>query len=110
MENCKEKSTSLCVHVCVCVYVRVCWCVGCVCGWLGRCVLVLHPFIFHSSKGSPEDLYSECEINIVDFTDWMPFQPLILTARSPLITKSSSEIRKAIHQHGIAEKKKTTVI
>ena len=25
------------------------------------CVLVLHPFMFHSSRGSEQDLYSKCE-------------------------------------------------
>ena len=51
-------------------------------------------------------LNSKYNIERIDFTDWMSFQPTNLIEEISLIQKHSAQIAKALNQHGIAEKTK----
>ena len=78
----------MCACVCVraCVGVCVCVCV-CVCVHVCGCVLVLHPFMFYSSRAisypraREQDLCSERKIDKAEFADWIPCQLSVACGR-----------------------------
>lgn len=58
-----EKSTCVCVRVCLCVSVFVYF------TYFILHLLILHAFIFYAIRHGTQDLCSECEIDEVDSTD-----------------------------------------